>query len=194
MISLSKVRLFWGISLPPNLRGSLHGLQKNLPWDREVKWVNKENLHITLNFLGAQPKKSLGQICSGADKISEHFHPFEISLEGIGRFPPKGKPRIIWAGVNKGDCKLQKIHAMISSEMQRDDQANCRRVYIPHVTLGRIRPYAISAFEMDNLLKQSEKIFLGEFINLKLSLFKSDLTSTGPKYTILHQSFLRGAQ
>ncbi|MEC9368970.1 MAG: RNA 2',3'-cyclic phosphodiesterase, partial [Pseudomonadota bacterium] len=91
-------RLFSGIEIPASLAERLSGLRAPLPGAR---WVEPENYHITLRFIGDVDDLTAREFAANLSRIS--LSPFELRLDGLGSFG-RGKPHAIWAGVSRSDA------------------------------------------------------------------------------------------
>ena len=127
------IRLFVGIPIPADIESHLSMMSAGLPGAR---WVNEENYHLTLRFIGEVDEGLAGDIDVTLGQIN---HPiFELSLEGVGYFGKPNAARAVWAGVAKSENLLH-LHAKIETALQRMGQPAEERKYTPHVTLARMR-------------------------------------------------------
>src|SRR5262245_22412701 len=94
-------RLFTAIDLPDSVKDQLVPLLKGLSG---AKWVKRPQLHLTLRFIGEveTPKfKAIGEVLGEVQAQA-----FEMRLQGVGHFPPKGVPRVLWVGVDDSPSLL----------------------------------------------------------------------------------------
>lgn len=105
----------------------------------DVKWVEEDNFHITLFFLGDINPATCDAIISRMPEMTAGTSPFALKLKKIGAFPNLKRPRVIWAGVEEGGRELISVHRRVLHVMEslgfREDQK-----FSPHVTMGRVRP------------------------------------------------------
>src|SRR4051794_19826404 len=87
-------RLFVAVDLPEAIKTQLKALCVDLVG---AKWVSHAQMHLTLRFIGDANDTQQAAIQTGLATI--HATPFKLALQGIGQFPPKGKPRIVWVGL-----------------------------------------------------------------------------------------------
>jgi 2'-5' RNA ligase len=106
---------------------------------RGVKWVEPGNIHLTLQFLGEVEEKLLDQIASGLRKELADFPAFEASLSGLGAFPDRSRPRVIWAGVAQGARELEQLSARVQEANRALGFTPEDRPFRAHVTLGRVK-------------------------------------------------------
>ncbi|MCO5733562.1 RNA 2',3'-cyclic phosphodiesterase [Rhizobium sp. SSA_523] len=125
-------RLFTALEIPRSAALSLSLLRGGLPGAR---WIDVENYHITLRFIGDVDGRTADEIVTRLDRIDREA--FEISLTGIGSFGSK-KPHSIWAGVSPS-AEIFTLQAEIERICQRLGLAPDPRKFTPHVTLARLR-------------------------------------------------------
>ena len=175
------MRLFISIDLPGWVREKLHGW---LPDQHGLRYTKEEQLHLTLLFLGKSDEDQKNVIAKRLGSIQ--FEPFKLAIQGIGAFPNRKNPRVIWAGVKKND-ELKYLQNQISEKLSGfvDDGGN--DAFKPHITLARVT----KRFR----LKRSDKLFeKEESISLKVasvSLKKSILSQEGSTHTVL-ETFYAG--
>jgi 2'-5' RNA ligase len=107
------------------LRGGLPG----------ARWIDVENYHITLRFIGDVDGRTADEIVTRLDRIDREE--FQISLNGIGSFGSK-KPHSVWAGVSPS-AELTALQGEIERICQRIGLPPDPRKFMPHVTLARLR-------------------------------------------------------
>lgn len=125
-------RLFTGLEIPPDIGQSLSSLRGGLPGAR---WIDPENYHVTLRFIGDIDGYAANEIASTLVRINRR--PFEVSLRGLSSFGSK-KPRAVVASVVPSR-PLMELQAELERLMQRFGLDPEGRKFIPHVTLARLR-------------------------------------------------------
>lgn len=125
-------RLFTALELPADLVFSLSLLRGGLPGAR---WIDADNFHITLRFIGDVDERMADDIADSLDQVSRPS--FSVALEGLGSFGSR-KPHCIWAGVRM-TAELAELQAEHERRMQRIGLPPERRKFAPHVTLARLR-------------------------------------------------------
>lgn len=187
-------RLFLAIHLPQDLRQRLARVQESLETHaRSVRLVAAENLHLTLHFLGDTDETRVGPILDGMRAALSPFHGFETTARGGGCFPSPRKPRVFWAGVERGDTTLSGLHAALGEMLSSLDFEPDRRPFSPHITIG----YARKRAEREELaralgdLTAAATTHLGpagtRFPVAGVSLVESELGRQGPTYSDLGQ-------
>lgn len=163
------MRAFIAVDVPCN--SDIEALMNHITKYKNVKVVERENLHITIKFLGEVSK--LDDILACIKRIE--FKKFRISLKGVGAFPSMAAPRVIWIGVEEGKESLSKLMVSLDRCLEK---VGFRREdsYVPHLTVAR--------------LKERQRIDLSEYLNKEfgtievkeIKLKKSTLTPSGPIY------------
>ncbi len=125
-------RLFTALEIPRNAAMSLSLLRGGLPGAR---WIDVENYHITLRFIGDVDGRTADEIVDRLDRIERPE--FDIHLSGIGSFGSK-KPHSVWAGVTPLP-EMQALQSEIERICQRLGLPPDPRKFTPHVSLARLR-------------------------------------------------------
>jgi len=153
-------RLFVSVELPEEVKEALGSLCNGVPGAR---WVEPEQIHLTVRFIG--DVDGLGFQNAIDALASVRAAPFAIALRGVGHFPPRGEPRVLWAGVEKSE-PLALLHDRIESALVRMGLEPERRKFAPHVSLARLRGTpvrAVGRFLARNALFRTEPIPVDEF-------------------------------
>ncbi|HTK80200.1 MAG TPA: RNA 2',3'-cyclic phosphodiesterase [Rhizomicrobium sp.] len=167
------IRLFVALALPDAVAQSLLAMQSGVPGAR---WMSREQLHLTLRFIGEVDERDANGIDEALASISASR--FALELKGIGEFGGRN-PRALWAGV-AGDGALIHLQRKIESAMQRLGLPAEERKFTPHVTLARLRatpPARVMDFLHDHALYSSGPFEVNEFI-----LYSSKTTPNGSIY------------
>lgn len=130
-------RLFTALEIPRDAALSLSLLRGGLPGAR---WLDVENYHITLRFIGDVDGPTADELINAFDRVDRSS--FSLSLSGIGSFGAK-KPHSIWAGVSPS-AELMALQSEIERICQRIGLAPDPRRFSPHVTLARLRHVRVS--------------------------------------------------
>lgn len=170
------MRLFVAIDLPENIRAYLAQMSFGLPGAR---WVEDEQIHLTLSFIGEVDKLLYQDIKKALFEVQ--IDPFDLALKGVGHFPPKGQPTVLWVGVEKSEPLLSLYHKVESILRQLGVETD-RRKYSPHITLARLKDTPINRlgeFLTQHALFETEPFDVTEF-----HLYSSTLTQRGSIYAI----------
>ena len=182
-----KIRAFLALPLAEafetSVRPAIEQLKAQYP---EVKWVEPSQIHVTLHFFGGIKPKDIAKISDCVIPVTQKTKPLHLSLYGMGGFPNLERPQVIWAGmvgpISPTQGKLGMAEALIRLHASLEEQFKTRgfecegRVFKPHLTLGRIREGKRISFKEIELAPTGVKQ-VSEII-----LFKSVLSSAGPKY------------
>lgn len=125
------MRLFLAIELEEAPRHALMDAIHALKTQCRGRWTRRENLHLTLEFLGELPDAR--DVVQTMDAISAP--PFELTLTGLGRFRQKGGD-LIWYGVTFSPALMDLQHKLHAELKERGFRLE-HRPYKPHLTLGR---------------------------------------------------------
>lgn len=162
------MRLFFGIKIPDKEKEIIENIKTKIKIEGKIKWVEKENLHITLIFLG---EKNPEEVLRYVGKFD--FKPFEVSLKGLGFFPDIKRPRVLWIGVDKGKERIKEFYERLVLKLEPLNIDREKR-FSPHLTIGRIK---FGKVNYENIEYESEIFSVDDFI-----LFSSTLTEKGPIY------------
>jgi len=104
----------------------------------KVRWVEDEQLHLTLHFLGDVVNTELMSVCETVQDVAAKIEPFSIDVCGVGAFPRIEQPRAIWLGVDpEGTEQLRNLHFQLRDALDALGVHTDTRKYRPHLTLGR---------------------------------------------------------
>ena len=121
--------------------------------------------------------------------------PLALEADGIGTFPPRGTPRVVWVGLSGDRASLMTLHAALSTALKKREFKLDEKAYAPHITLGRLGqrvvPGARDRASRVGAYCTSHKA-LGRWTAHEVHLIQSELRSDGPRYTTLYTSALRG--
>jgi 2'-5' RNA ligase len=130
------VRLFIAIPLPVDVATRAAAvLPEGLPALRRVK---PENLHLTLAFLGHTDDARLDDVVRAAAAAAAPVPRFRLEIAGAGRFPPTGRPRVVWLGIREGSAAVQQLGERVAAELRAQALRFDDRPLNPHLTLARI--------------------------------------------------------
>ena len=132
------MRLFVALSLPEGVAAGLLALQGGVPGAR---WSTREQLHLTLRFIGEVDGRGAAAIDDALASIRAPR--FTLQLKGVGEFGGKN-PRALWAGV-RDESPVLHLQRKIESAVQRAGIQPEERKFSPHVTLARLRGAPVSA-------------------------------------------------
>ncbi|MBE0582835.1 MAG: RNA 2',3'-cyclic phosphodiesterase [Desulfofustis sp.] len=170
------IRTFIALQLEDSLRSRLSELGRSIP---DARPVPPEQIHLTLRFLGDIDGTLFQDIKEGLTGVVAP--PLTMSLCGVGHFPPRGAPRVIWAGVEPA-AALTGLRSGINRVLTRIGIPAEERRYHPHVTFARLKGSPIGRiadFLAGNSLLLSPPCTIESF-----TLFSSTLTAKGAIHRI----------
>jgi 2'-5' RNA ligase len=169
-------RLFVAIDFPQSVQRFLVDLDPRICG---VRWTAAEQMHLTLGFFGHVPEDIDAKF---REKLSAiHFGAFFLPIAGLGMFPPKGPPKIVWIGVGRGHPHLFQLHKRVTEAALAVGLEPDLRPFHPHVTLARCRdvaPQSIRKFLRTNVDLDAGMVHVESF-----HLYSSQLTPTGSIHT-----------
>ncbi|MDP6648237.1 MAG: RNA 2',3'-cyclic phosphodiesterase [Candidatus Woesearchaeota archaeon] len=170
------MRVFIAIEIPEIIKGYIAELQEKIDnKNNKIRHVNKNNIHLTLKFLGEVQPNNLEEIKNNLKKIT--FEPFSVVLNGVGIFPNDKHIRVVWVGLKPEGPVL---------ELQKEIDENLKKLFKkeknfkPHLTLARVKFIEDKKQFVDKLKKikvENKNIDIKNF-----RLIKSTLTESGPIY------------
>ncbi len=169
-------RLFISLNFPTHIEEQLLEL---CDFSLEsASWVDPDHLHLTLRFIGEVDGVMFDDILHALREIN--IPTFSLSLKEVGFFPPRKKPRILWAGVEKNDTLLL-LRNKIDNRLRRLQLPPDKRKFHPHITLARLKNG--SAQEVGMYLSQYNLFRTKPFPVTEFSLYSSVLTPRGAIHT-----------
>ncbi|MFH1091300.1 MAG: RNA 2',3'-cyclic phosphodiesterase [Pseudomonadota bacterium] len=166
------------------MRDEIRRLQDQLRrTSADVKWVRPESVHLTLKFLGYVDEAQIEPLAQASAGAAEAHPQLALRLDGMGVFPSRSRPRVVWLGLAGDVERLSALQKDIESAAADFGFEPENRAFTPHLTLGRVRSGRGRA-EMTAALEGLEPRPL-EFRAEEVILFRSDLKPTGAVYTPL---------
>ena len=190
------MRLFTAIDIDDALReriagavGSMRARADPIVNDR-LAWVKPESWHITLVFIGEVPD------AVAADVTERNAAPIDLPAFRLvfgqpGLFPPRGRPRVLWVGVEQGSEQLAAVQRAVVARLEGVPFRREDRPFSPHLTLARVRPGSpgVTRDRLDNLRVDR----LGGCTIDHVTLYRSHLSSKGARYEALVRAPLRSS-
>jgi len=181
-------RIFIAINLPENIKKEISNYQ--LKWlELPIRWVKKENLHITLSFLGYLTDEELLEVLKISEETALKHKSFIINLNRIIYGPPKQPPRMVWVEGEKSE-ELGKMQKDLESSLSGQGTHEESRAYAPHITLARINQWEFRKIEPEERPEINEEINLSFEVN-SIDVMESRLKKGGPEYSILESCQLK---
>ncbi|MGN7478569.1 RNA 2',3'-cyclic phosphodiesterase [Solibacillus silvestris] len=172
---------FWAVRLPDGVKQTIHDeLTKVKPIFQFKRWVDLNDYHITLAFLGSVTPQQLPSVIELVGDAIKRQKAFMLEIEGLNVFGPQQAPRIFWGAVNEVN-QLFQLQKIVHQTCLAAGFSLETRPYHPHITLAR-KWGGNEDFKMADLVTYNP--FRGETLSFPASeiiLYKTNLEST-PKY------------
>ena len=179
------MRAFLALAIPDDIRRSLSALQQELARSgADVKWVEPQNLHVTLKFLGEitdEQRRALEGLLAEAARGETAF---TLGFDRVGAFPSLSSPRVVWVGLGEGKERAVRIAERIEERCGSLGLPNEERPFAAHVTLGRVRGPRRKR-ELVAALKEAAWRPPEPWAVEAVTLYQSVLSSRGPSYRVL---------
>jgi RNA 2',3'-cyclic 3'-phosphodiesterase len=153
-----------------------------------ASWVRPDRLHLTLYFCGDADAVVEQRV---RDALAEPFGeaPFNLTFSGVGFFPERGSPRVVWLGAGEGRDVLRRVQHLIVQRIERHGAPReSRESFSPHLTLGRLRE-SVPRAKIAHL--RHIQASAGPSLIDRVTLYESRLSPKGPTYVPLAAAFLQ---
>ncbi len=174
------MRAFIAIDVNEGVRNNLVKAQERVGTKAaKIKFVEPENLHITIKFLGEINEATAEEVKKALAEIAKKYRKHRVRVKGIGVFPNPNYVRVIWAGI-ENDEGIKAIARDVEREMRRLGFKKDKD-FVAHITIGRVK-FVRDKLELEMALKDLANEDFGEFDVEAIELKKSTLTPKGPIY------------
>jgi 2'-5' RNA ligase len=185
------MRCFIAVDINKKVRRGIKDLQQDLLLrsgieEFDAKWVDPENIHLTLKFLGPTREEQVEQVGGILEETARGFlTPFDISVAGMGAFPNIRNPKVIWVGMQTPDS-LHSFQQQLEEKLAVVGFVPEKRTFAPHLTLGRVKDFR-DRRALASLLEEHAGEDLGGFAASRVIFYRSDLLPSGPVYSVLKE-------
>ena len=185
-LSIGQIRSFISIDLEDTkILSQVESIMSSLvSLGGDLKPVERDNIHLTLKFLGSVSITKLDEVKSALAQVS--FAPFSLEIRGAGAFPNLKRMNVIWVGIEEGWSQVELIYEQTEKLLHQLGFSRETRPFSPHITVARVKSGRkrdeIAAF-MGHLTDESFGTFSVESVRLKQSV----LSPSGPKYSTLFE-------
>jgi 2'-5' RNA ligase len=160
---------------------------------RDLRWVRDAQLHLTLRFFADLPADRTEAAADASRAAGAAASRFDLEVRGLGRFPPHGPLRVVWAGLGAGREALVALAAGLAEELAARGFPAEERPFAPHLTLARSRDPRGSKEAARAVAAFAPSVgALGTQAVDALVLVRSDLGSGPPVHTALGRFPLSG--
>ena len=184
------MRLFVALDLDDDARVAIAALQRRVTQafgvDRSIKMVDPARMHVTLAFLGEIAEHDVPAI---VDALSVGFDvcPFSAEFHGLGVFPPRGAPRVLWLGVGRGESEIVQLQREVAARLEKLSVTLEPRPFHPHLTLARWRTSRPA--DRERALSAESRAVAPVNVD-HVTLYQSRLSPAGSAYTALARATL----
>jgi len=188
-----KIRAFVALAISADVRRAAAGVIDDLRGaGAAVKWVEPQNLHVTLKFLGDVDDGEIHHVCHAVEQAAAQAAPFGFEVRGAGAFPDTRRPRTVWLGIGQGGPEIVALNARIEPALTKLGFPKEARRFQPHLTIGRIRRGGPGVAELGTRIAARGDLPLGRTHVAEVIVFSSRLGRSGPTYEALARAPLGG--
>ena len=182
------MRVFIAIDIDEAVRKKLADLQSELQSKIDIKksdakWVSPDNIHLTLKFLGEIKDAQLVDLCNITKEVAGRHKNFEVEFETVGYFGGRSA-RVLWVGAGQSCSQLLALQQDLEGQLAEAGWPRENRKFSGHLTLCRVRN-SKAGFKLAQLTEEYKDFKLGTTPADSVCVYHSQLTSTGPIYTVL---------
>jgi 2'-5' RNA ligase len=184
-------RLFVAVDVDDQTRDAVDHLSRGLRQDSAIQklgrasWVGKDRMHLTLHFVADADAGTERLLLDALGQLGPHS-PFNLTFRGLGFFPERGAPRVLWLGIADGLHELQAIHAELDRRLTPGRPSG--ESFHPHLTLARFRD-RVSRGRVAEMA--AFPAAAGPSRIDRVTLYESRLSPQGPIYTAVAQAALK---
>ena len=184
-------RTFIALPLPGAIRSKLEGLRRSLaPKIEGARWVESDNLHLTLAFLGDVADADLNAVCVAVAESVRGRPRFDLAVRGLGAFPDPLRPRVLWAGLAGELDALASLQKAVFDAAIAVDYRPADERFHPHITLARLKTGRGPNADLRPILERHEGWNTGGFVADTVVTYASTMTPDGPAYAPLGRAHL----
>jgi 2'-5' RNA ligase len=187
-----KKRIFIAINLPEKAKNKLADFQKEVEQkfayscdSCPIKWTKKENLHITLLFLGSVDDMEIPDIFKIVEEAMDGVEVFDLNIDNLS-YGPIGKesPKMVWANIGKTEELIDVQNRVQRAILNSGYDAEVDKKFTPHITLGRITQWQFRRIEPEEVPQVDQEVGLG-FSVKSAEIMESFLKRGGSEYCVL---------
>ncbi|NVN94804.1 MAG: RNA 2',3'-cyclic phosphodiesterase [Bacteroidetes bacterium] len=177
-------RIFLAIKITPSkkLNDLFQSLHSELISEK-IKWVDSNNLHLTLKFFGETEEIKIDEISFFIRNIISSTASFSFDISNLGIFGSNYQPKIVWLGINNSKALINLANTLLNNlktiGFERD-----RQNFVPHLTLGRIN-YLTDKELFNKIIKNNNISNIQTVTVTEIFLFESILRKEGPMYKLI---------
>ena len=177
---MSQLRAFLAIDVDEDLKAKMYKVIKEFRQiDANIRYVDLENLHLTLKFFGDIDTEGIDLLTSKISKVTENFDKFTIKIKGCCAFPNVNRIKVIWLGIDEDEL-IKQLHDELDEEFVQLGFDKDKR-FSSHLTIGRMKS-AKGKNKVKSTIEEYSEVEIGEMEVDRIILKKSTLTPQGPIY------------
>ncbi len=183
-------RLFAAIHIvpDPHFLSVFADLKSRLRTEK-IRWVEPQNMHITIKFFGETPFEKMIDIKQVFKKSVTNLSPLKLTLKKTGIFGSRYKPRLIWFGIEENK-QLFALSNEIFSKLNETGFPIDRQNFIPHLSLGRLKSVQ-NKIKFQQTIDLFRDVFVQDIKVDSITLFESKLHPDGVTYNAIEQYYLK---
>jgi 2'-5' RNA ligase len=189
-----KIRSFIAIPISKPIKDSIqsiiHILQQKCP-NKSIKWVETNNIHLTIKFLGDSELYNLNHLTKQVHNSLEKMRSFDLAFSKLGAFPSIRNPRVLWVGCQINE-QITNLYNLIDNICVENGFMSDSKPLSPHITIGRVKNPLSEAvsLQLNDVLTSLKAADLGSQQINNFFLYKSELTRGGPIYSPIDEFIL----
>lgn len=174
-------RLFAAITPPETVRRELATLAEPIGG---ISWTPVDNLHLTLRFIGETTDEQLARLEAALARV--RVESFILPVAGVGTFPPRGRPKLLWVGLGRAHTRLFQLRQRVDDALLTVSLDLDVRHFHPHCTLGRLRE-DLDEKALARFLRRNAGFEAPPFRVDSFELYASEPHPTGPSYALVRR-------
>ncbi|HSN50562.1 MAG TPA: RNA 2',3'-cyclic phosphodiesterase [Bacteroidales bacterium] len=177
-------RLFAALKITPDelFMEQFRDMKLALGYEK-IKWVEENNIHVTLKFFGDTEEAKIPGIIGVLEKTARSTHSFTFLLNTLGIFGSSYDPKVVWIGIEPFET-LRKLMNDVHEDLRSIGFEPDRQNLVPHLTLGRIK-FLKDKRLFREILEEHKLLHSGKMTAREFHLYESILRKEGPLYTSL---------
>jgi 2'-5' RNA ligase len=193
-----KKRIFIAINFSDKIKNKLAEYQQKIEQkfayscdSCPIKWTKKNNLHITLLFLGLVDDVEIPDLFKVVEKAISDIEIFDLNIEKLS-YGPIGKenPKMVWANIEKNDALIELQNMIQRNIIDMGYNAEIDKKFTPHITIGRITQWQFRRIELEEVPEIEEPIGIG-FSVQSIELMESFMNRGSSEYCVLKSISLK---
>jgi 2'-5' RNA ligase len=175
------MRAFLAIEIKPYIKENIIETQDIIKESNSsnIKFVEEENIHLTLKFFGEINEETLNEISNIVEGVTAKYDKYNLKIVNVGAFPNIYNPRVIWTGVKDKKVTSQLIEEL-DAEFSKIGFKKEKNI-VPHITIGRVKSIDNKS-KLTSTLKELKKRYHGKMEVNSICIKSSKLTPNGPIY------------